>query len=134
MDPQEPYNPERPQGVEGQNPETPQTPKDNHGITVAAMAVFVLLSLTAVAFLYYQNQQLKTMLASYQLYTPQPTPIVTIQETASPSATPLKIKTTPTASSSATPKACTQEAKLCPNGTYVGRTGPNCEFAPCPTP
>ena len=32
------------------------------------------------------------------------------------------------------PKACTQEAMLCPDGSYVGRTGPNCEFAPCPTP
>jgi hypothetical protein len=31
------------------------------------------------------------------------------------------------------PKACTQEAKLCPDGTYVSRTGPNCEFAECPT-
>ena len=30
------------------------------------------------------------------------------------------------------PVACTQEAKLCPNGSYVGRTGPACEFAPCP--
>jgi len=30
------------------------------------------------------------------------------------------------------PKACTQEAKLCPDGSYVGRTGPNCEFAACP--
>jgi hypothetical protein len=30
-------------------------------------------------------------------------------------------------------RACTQEAKLCPDGkTSVGRTGPNCEFAPCP--
>jgi hypothetical protein len=28
--------------------------------------------------------------------------------------------------------ACTQEAKLCPDGSGVGRTGPNCEFAPCP--
>lgn len=28
--------------------------------------------------------------------------------------------------------ACTQEAKLCPDGSSVGRTGPNCEFAPCP--
>lgn len=27
---------------------------------------------------------------------------------------------------------CTQEAMLCPDGSYVGRTGPNCEFAPCP--
>lgn len=30
------------------------------------------------------------------------------------------------------PKACTQEANLCPDGSYVGRTGPNCEFAACP--
>ncbi len=29
--------------------------------------------------------------------------------------------------------ACTDEAKLCPDGSYVGRTGPNCEFALCPT-
>jgi hypothetical protein len=29
--------------------------------------------------------------------------------------------------------ACTQEAKICPNGSSVGRTGPNCEFAACPT-
>ena len=28
--------------------------------------------------------------------------------------------------------ACTQEAKLCSDGSSVGRTGPNCEFAPCP--
>ncbi|TSC75275.1 MAG: hypothetical protein G01um101430_482 [Parcubacteria group bacterium Gr01-1014_30] len=29
-------------------------------------------------------------------------------------------------------QACTQEAKICPDGTAVGRTGPNCEFAECP--
>lgn len=28
-------------------------------------------------------------------------------------------------------KACTQDAKICPDGSSVGRTGPNCEFAPC---
>lgn len=28
--------------------------------------------------------------------------------------------------------ACTKEAKICPDGSAVGRTGPNCEFAPCP--
>lgn len=27
---------------------------------------------------------------------------------------------------------CTTEAKLCPDGSAVGRTGPNCEFAKCP--
>lgn len=31
-----------------------------------------------------------------------------------------------------TPVACTMEAKQCPDGSYVGRTGPNCEFSPCP--
>ena len=27
---------------------------------------------------------------------------------------------------------CTMDAKECPDGSYVGRTGPNCEFVPCP--
>ncbi len=27
---------------------------------------------------------------------------------------------------------CTQEAKLCPDGSYVSRSEPNCEFAQCP--
>lgn len=28
---------------------------------------------------------------------------------------------------------CTMEAKECPDGSYVGRSGPNCEFEACPT-
>lgn len=27
---------------------------------------------------------------------------------------------------------CTQDAKLCPDGSYVSRQSPTCEFAPCP--
>lgn len=27
---------------------------------------------------------------------------------------------------------CTMDAKICPDGSSVGRTGPNCEFAQCP--
>ena len=27
---------------------------------------------------------------------------------------------------------CTMEAKMCPDGSAVGRSGPNCTFAPCP--
>lgn len=30
--------------------------------------------------------------------------------------------------------ACTMEAKLCPDGSSVGRQGPNCEFSACPGP
>jgi len=29
--------------------------------------------------------------------------------------------------------ACTMEAKICPDGTTVGRSGPSCEFSACPT-
>jgi len=29
--------------------------------------------------------------------------------------------------------ACTEEAKVCPDGSTVGRGGPNCEFANCPS-
>ena len=32
------------------------------------------------------------------------------------------------------PVACTADAKLCPDGSAVGRTLPNCEFAACPNP
>lgn len=38
----------------------------------------------------------------------------------------------PTEPCAGEPVACTMEAKLCPDGSYVGRTGPKCEFAPCP--
>lgn len=31
------------------------------------------------------------------------------------------------------PVACTMEAKLCPDGSSVGRFGPKCEFAACPS-
>ena len=32
------------------------------------------------------------------------------------------------------PMACTQEAKQCPDGSYVGRVLPECTFAACPGP
>ncbi len=32
------------------------------------------------------------------------------------------------------PVACTMDALLCPDGTYVGRTGPHCEFVCPPAP
>lgn len=39
----------------------------------------------------------------------------------------------PTSGPSAAPGGiCTQDVKQCPDGSYVSRRGPNCEFAPCP--
>lgn len=40
----------------------------------------------------------------------------------------------PGGTASPTPTACTAEAKLCPDGSGVGRTGPGCAFAACPFP
>lgn len=33
---------------------------------------------------------------------------------------------------SSQPAACTMDARLCPDGSYVGRVPPSCEFAACP--
>jgi len=38
----------------------------------------------------------------------------------------------PEPTANATPVACTADAKLCPDGSYVGRVSPSCEFTPCP--
>lgn len=38
----------------------------------------------------------------------------------------------PSASPSGSQTVCTQEVKLCPDGSSVGREGPNCEFKACP--
>jgi len=38
----------------------------------------------------------------------------------------------PAASCTIEPIFCTQDAKLCPDGSSVGRLPPSCNFAPCP--
>lgn len=43
--------------------------------------------------------------------------------------TPAKVETFPNPNI----VVCTADAKMCPDGSYVGRTGPNCEFV-CPNP
>jgi hypothetical protein len=40
----------------------------------------------------------------------------------------------PVVATTTMPTACTMEAKVCPDGSSVGRTGPNCEFTACPFP
>src|SRR3989344_983895 len=46
--------------------------KESNTLTVVSVAIFVILALGAVVFLYYQNQQLKSMVAGYQTK-PSPT-------------------------------------------------------------
>lgn len=82
MDTQEPNNEieskEMPAETPVSKPEVKNKP--NQLMPVISVAAFVILALGAIGFLYYQNQQLKTMLAKYQ--TPAP------QATASPISTP----------------------------------------------
>ena len=77
-------------------------PNDNHWVSILAMAIFVLLTLGVVVFLYYQNQQLKSMLAAYQTQTipssvaPSPTSNPELPIVSTPSAnmkvvSPLKV-------------------------------------------
>lgn len=39
---------------------------------------------------------------------------------------------TPTTTLNQNGTMCTMDAMLCPDGSYVGRSGPNCEFTACP--
>jgi hypothetical protein len=39
----------------------------------------------------------------------------------------------PSAAPTEEPVACTMDARICPDGSAVGRVAPDCEFAPCPT-
>lgn len=83
MNPQEPtqsqpvQNPVSPEPTPAMPQQAPEVKKNGNGMMVGITAVFILLALGAVAFFYYQNQQLKTMLADYQKVneTPQPTVI-----------------------------------------------------------
>ncbi len=87
-------------------------------MSVISVAIFILLCLGLVIFFYYQNQALKDKISQYMSQSYSPPPVST--EPISP------------ASPSGSPLACTTEAKICPDGSSVGRTGPNCEFAACP--
>lgn len=265
MDPQSTIHPTNqysdPATSHSSNQPINQSSGGGHGIAILSMTIFILLSLAAVAFLYYQNQELKGMLAGYQTPAASPTPTATDDPTAGwktytnsqigfsfeyPSDWILKdgsgvtltsysiykplsdgdvepeptlhffvayhkgvtdlakwltdnqageivdtvkingnkfskikggsledsleyatqisasgilriviepypnkvvsdetfnqilstfkfIEDTTSAIPTPVQKACTLEAKICPDGSSVGRTGPNCEFAPCPT-
>lgn len=89
MDPVNPIagNPE----AVNQTPVTPQVPVEapkpevksgGNSIMIVAVALFILATLSIVAFLYYQNQQLKSMLTSYQTPSGSPTPVATVDSTA----------------------------------------------------
>lgn len=71
-----------------------------------AVALIMFITLPIVTFLYgmrYQALLLENNVTQIQAISPTPEPI-----------------------------GCTEEAKMCPDGSAVGRVGPDCEFEECP--
>jgi hypothetical protein len=113
--------------------------KPHHFLTTKVVILALCFLLTAVASSFgtlYVMQKEKPFLAEKHK-----TPPVTNHAVATPtplqSSFPSVMPPTPTqsASNAASPtpqQVCTLEAKVCPDGSTVGRTGPNCSFAPCP--
>lgn len=101
-------------------PPPPPPPKKKvmvPGISLPLVAVVVLLIIGAVV-LYFNRERVMGLLGR----APSPTPAAETQ--------PIPTST-PDTPEFAQQRECTLEAKICPDGTTVGRSGPNCEFAPC---
>lgn len=105
------------------------------------IASFILLGSVGATGYYYGQLTARTEL------TPSPTPINTNIPTPMPSVAPEEIpendEMPPIQDSGVLPSTgsaipeddlvmCTMDAKMCPDGSFVGRQGPNCEFAACP--
>ncbi len=78
------------------------------------------------------------LIAGYLLGTNRPVnsgPVSTPQSSISPTISPATQQPEATPIVAPNPEegvACTMDVKLCPDGSAVGRSGPNCEFDPCP--
>jgi hypothetical protein len=94
-----------------QTPNPDKVDKNGHRLATASVAAFTLLSIAIVAFLYYQNQQLKEMLASCRVL-PTPAPLASPTLAPSPEATIV-------ATASASPKSKVTIKYECPAGGYI---------------
>lgn len=98
---------------------------------ITLLSVLLLISCFIAGLFAYQTQKLVKELTVYKLQSTQtPTPRAIVVPTLTSHETPIA---TGSATPISSPVACTEEAKICPDGSSVGRSGPNCEFTPCPT-
>lgn len=91
--------------------------------------VIVVLLITAgtdLIFSFYTSPSIPT----------QRNPFMTVEYTPTPTPSPLILPTQSASPSGIIPPKgdvfCTMDAKECPDGTFVGRSGPNCAFIACP--
>ncbi|MFH0773614.1 MAG: hypothetical protein V1922_04870 [bacterium] len=88
-----------------------QIPKELTTVTTLSKTVALILFLTLPVVAFLLGMRYQTILTEQMSPTFPPSII-------SPTSTPI---------------SCTMEAKICPDGTSVGRAGPNCEFEACPS-
>lgn len=95
--------------------------KSSRKIIVLVPPLLIGFSILLVFFTYQHNQNLKGYDGNFISTTTTQNVVVTI---------PLPEPTLPRPTE---PQLifCTADAKQCPDGSFVGRTGPNCEFAEC---
>lgn len=95
--------------------------------------IFLIVASLGATVLLVQQKQGSSSPAGSEPIVPTPAQSPTPTPTPTPSLTPTPTPSSkPTLKPSPSPKACTMEAKQCPDGSYVGRIGPNCEFEKCP--
>jgi len=99
----------------------------------------VILSLISIAILFglmvYGSIQMKKPPTVTEPYPTFPETSIETEQNVQPSpSTPSQYPSDPSSFTEGKGGAviCTMDAMMCPDGSYVGRTGPRCEFAPCP--
>jgi hypothetical protein len=101
---------------------------------IILIALVVLFGIAYIGVYYLLNQQLNKLTHANKQTQTIPTQIPSPTILPSPTAIPPETSISPSSSPSSSQQqvACTLEAKQCPDGSFVGRQGPNCEFAACP--
>lgn len=103
--------------------------QNKNDFVITLLSVLLLISVFIAGFFAYRTQNLVKEIIKLRI-TASPT-ITSIPSPKVPTETPIS---TDSASPKSTMVACTMDAKLCDDGSYVGRSGPKCEFTACPTP
>ncbi|MDO8183543.1 MAG: hypothetical protein Q7T49_00975 [bacterium] len=96
----------------------------NQGFIQILGPILVLIAILGGGYIYYQQNYAKAPVV------PVPTTDNSNENSFGTNYQPKPV--TPAPIQPTQPIACTADAKICPDGSSVGRTGPKCEFAQCP--
>ncbi len=108
-------------------PEHTSSPKNGSimKLLLIILGALVVLAIASTVYLSLTQESVPTL---SEPSVPTEVEIPSIEETTLPPQTELETPST----DSGDQVFCTMDAKICPDGSSVGRQGPNCEFAACP--